>query len=171
MTLRRAFGALGLTFLLVGSPSCAKPKAPQLTPKEATFSSIDLAGFNLRVKMDAFNPNSFALSVRAISARVVIDGTQDLGLVTVSSPMSLAANSHTALDVPLAVKWTSLGTLASLAAARRSVPYAIDGTATVGGESLNLDVPFKFAGTLTERQLAEVAAKSMQGIPGLFLPK
>jgi LEA14-like dessication related protein len=155
------------TSLAVGLGACAKPKAPQLVPQEAKIASVDMSGFDMRVKMDAFNPNGFALSVRAITARVIVDGTQDLGTVTSSQPINLPANAHTAVDVPMSVKWKSLGGFATIAASRRPVPYVVDGTATVGGESLNVDVPFKLNGTITAEQLQQAGLKSLQNVPGL----
>src|SRR4051794_33225515 len=91
---------------------CTKPKAPTLVPKEAAVTSVDLTGFDMRVKMDAFNPNSFAISVRSMTAHVIIDGTQDLGTVTASQPITLPPNVHTVIDVPMNVKWKGVGGLA-----------------------------------------------------------
>lgn len=151
----------------VGVCGCTKPKPPQLTPKEAAVTAVDIGGFDMRVKLDAFNPNGFDIAVRSIVAHVILDGTQDLGTVTASQPITLPANAHTLIDVPMNVKWKGIGGLASLAQARKPVPYTVDGTATVGGESLNVDLPFKLEGKITPEQVQQAAAKSLKGIPGL----
>jgi LEA14-like dessication related protein len=153
--------------LVASVGACTKPKAPQLTPKEAKITSVDLGGFEMRVKVDAFNPNTFPLSVRGITAHVIVDGTQDLGTVTASQPIDLPAGVHTPLDVPMSVKWKGIGGLATIAASKRAVSYVVDGTATVGGESLNVDVPFKLQGTITAEQLQQSALKSLQNLPAL----
>ena len=158
---------LSATALVVGLGACAKPQPPQLTPQEAKVTAVDMTGFDMRVKMDAFNPNGFALSIRTVVARVVVDGNQDLGTVTASQPINLPANAHTIIDVPMNVKWKGVGGFATIAAAKRPVPYTVDGTATVGGERLNMDVPFKLQGTITAEQLQQAGLKSLQGIPGL----
>lgn len=158
---------LAAASLVVALGACSKPKAPQLTPTEAVITAVDVSGFDMRVKMDAFNPNGFALSVRAVTARVIVDGTQDLGTVTSSQSIDLAANAHTVIDVPMSVKWKGLGGFATIAAAKRPVPYVVDGTATVGGERLNVDVPFKLQGVITAEQLQQAGMKSLQNIPGL----
>jgi LEA14-like dessication related protein len=150
-----------------GMCGCTKPKAPQLTPKEVAVTAVDIGGFDMRVKMDAFNPNGFDIAVRSIVAHVIVDGTQDLGTVTASQPIGLPANAHTPIDVPMNVKWKGIGALASLAQARRPVPYVVEGTATVGGESLNVDIPFKLEGKITPEQVQQAAMKSLQAIPGL----
>lgn len=151
----------------VGLWGCNKPKPPQLTPKEVAVTSVDMGGFDMRVKMEAFNPNGFDIAVRSITAHVVVDGTQDLGTVTASQPITLPANARTLIDVPMNVKWKGIGGLAALAQARKPVPYTVEGTATVGGESLNVDLPFKLTGTITPEQVQQALAKSLKGIPGL----
>lgn len=168
-TTRRRFAAVIALALGVGAfaPACSKPQPPQLTPKEAKITSIDVSGFDMRVKMDAFNPNGFDLSVRNVVAHVVVDGNQDLGTVTASQVINLPANAHTLIDVPMNVKWKGLGGLAQIAAAKRPVPYTVDGTANVGGERLNVDVPFKLQGTITSAELQAATLKSLQNIPGL----
>ena len=161
------FAAMIVALASVGLCGCTKPKNPQLTPKEVTVTSVDITGFDMRVKMEAFNPNGFDITVRNIVAHVILNGTQDLGTVTASQPITLPANARTPIDVPMNVKWKGLGGLASLAQARAPVPYTVDGTATVGGESLNIDLPFKLEGKITPEQVQQAAAKSLQGIPGL----
>ena len=60
-----------------------------------------------------------------------------------------------------------VGALASLAATRRAVPYVVEGKANVGGERLNVDVPFRVQGVITDELVAQAA---MRSLPGL-LPK
>lgn len=165
---RRSALTLAVALVALVAPlACKKPLPPQLTPKEAKVTSVDLTGFDMRVKMEAFNPNGFDLSVRTVVAHVVVDGTDDLGTVTAAEPMSLPANARTLLDVPLNVKWKGAVNLATIAASKRPIPYTVDGTATVGGASLNVDVPFKLQGVLTPEQLQQAGLKSLQAIPGL----
>lgn len=163
----RALLAATLLACAAAAGACSKPQPPQLTPKEAKVTSVDLAGFDMTVKMDAVNPNGISLSIQRVVAHVIVDGTQDLGTVTASQPIDLPASSRTAIDVPMTVKWKDATSLALIAAARRPVPYVVDGTATVGGERLNVDVPFKMVGTLTPEQLQQAGMRSLQNIPGL----
>ncbi|MDB4942559.1 MAG: hypothetical protein JWP97_2093 [Labilithrix sp.] len=158
--------------LLALSPACSKPQPPQLTPKEATVTDVAATGFDLRVKMDATNPNKFPISVRAVTAHVIIDGKQDLGTVTSTQAIDLPASATTSIDVPLNVKWKNLAGVATLAQATKPVPYTLDGTATVGGESLNVDLPFRMNGQITPQQLQQAVTKSLQnlGLPGALPP-
>ncbi len=168
--MKRFILAVLLGTLAVTNAGCSKPKAPQLTPKEVAVTKVDVAGFDMRVKLDAFNPNGFDIAVRSIVAHVIVDGTQDLGTVTASQPINLPANAHTLVDVPMNVKWKGLGGLATLAQARKPVPYTLDGTANIGGDNLNVDVPFKLTGQITPEQVQSAALKSLQAIPGLQFP-
>jgi LEA14-like dessication related protein len=175
--MKRFVVAFAVVLVAFALSACAKPKPPQLTPKEVIVTDVSLRGFDMRVKMDAFNPNGFDIAVRAITAHVMLGGTQDLGTVTVTQPMSLPAKAHALIDVPLNVKWMGLVGLGSLAQAQKPIPYTVDGVATFGGESLNVDLPFKLAGEITPEQIRQAAAKSLQGIPalqaipGLVLPR
>lgn len=151
--------------------ACSKPKPPELTPTEATVSGVDVAGFDLRLKMDAFNPNKFDIHARNVVAHVVLNGTEDLGTITTPTALALPAGGHTPLNVSLRAPWKGLTALATLAQANKPVPYTLEGTVTVGGESLNVDVPFKMDGKLTPEQLREATARSLRGLlPGLSPP-
>jgi LEA14-like dessication related protein len=173
---RGALSVLVVSAVLLAAGACAKPQPPQLTPKEAKVTAVDLTGFDLRVKLEAFNPNGFDLSVQSVVAHVVVDGTRDLGTVTSPFPFNLPANARTVIDAPLNVKWKGAADFASLATSKRPIPYTIDGTAAVGGSSLNVEVPFKLQGVITPEQLQQAGLKSLQAIPGLqglpnLLPK
>jgi len=168
MNRRRALFAFAAALCTsVAAASCSKPEPPVLTPKEATVTRLDLAGADLRVTMEAFNPNRVALSAQRVVGRVVLDGKHDLGTVTIDRPTTLPAGARTLIDVPLAVKWSNAATFASLASARRAMPYTIDGTVTVGGERLNIDVPFSLRGVITQEQIVQATMSSLQNIPGL----
>jgi len=167
MTRRSLLVAIVSLAAVVTCLACSKPQPPQLTPQQAKVTAIDVNGFDMTVKMDAFNPNGFELAVQSVVAHVIVDGNQDLGTVTASQPIALAANAHTAIDVPMNVKWKSASGFAAIATSRRPVPYTIDGTATVGGNRLNVDIPFKLQGTITAEQMQQAGLKSLQAIPGL----
>ena len=170
--------ALALVLVsLVTLVACSKPQPPQLRPVEAKVTAVDASGFDMIVKLNAFNPNDYELAVQSVVAHVIVAGNQDLGTVTASKPIALPANAQTVIDVPMNVKWKNAGSFAAIATSRKPVLYTIDGTATVGGKSLNVDIPFKMQGTITAEQLQQAGLKSLQaipalqGLPGLAPPK
>lgn len=159
----------GASLLAIGA--CKKPQPPQLIPQSAKVTNVDLAGIDLRVTFDAYNPNTYDLSVRRVSAHVVLDGKFDLGTVTADQPISLPAGKRILIEVPLAVRWNGASALGGLGAVKKAVPYEVDGIANVGGETLNLDVPFKLKGEITQQQLVNATLKSLGNIPGLAPPR
>lgn len=149
--------------------SCSRPDPPTLTPEQARVTSITPAGIDLMVRLEAYNPNSVDLSARKVVARVKLDGRIDLGTVKVPTALKLPAQRRTKLDVPLSVKWSDLSLVMGLATSNRSVPYEVDGTVELGGDTLSVDVPFRIGGTLTHEELVRATVKSLPkiAIPGL----
>jgi LEA14-like dessication related protein len=147
--------------------ACSRPEPPTLTPVRATVTAVTAAGIDLRVRLDAYNPNGIDLSTRTVKANVMLDGKYDVGSVTVPTPLKLPAKKRTQLDVPLSVKWHDLTGIASLAASNRGVPYQLDGTVALGGDTLNVDVPFRMDGTITHEQIVQAVNNSL---PKLQLP-
>src|SRR5437899_11169179 len=86
--------------------ACAKPEPPKLVPKSATVTAASLGGIDMRLQMDAFNPNGFDLSAQRVTAKVTLDAKYDVGLVTANTAITLPAGKSTPLDVPIAVTWS-----------------------------------------------------------------
>lgn len=150
---------------------CKKPQPPTLIPQSAKVTNIDVAGIDMRVTFDAFNPNGYDLAVRKVSAHVVLDGKLDLGTVTADKPITLPAGQRILIEVPIQMRWNGAVGLGAIGALKKTVPYDVDGTANVGGETLNLDVPFKLKGEISQQQLVNATLKSLGNIPGLAPPR
>ena len=151
----------------VALTACSRPEPPTLTPELAKVTAISAAGIDLQVRLEAYNPNSVELSARSMKANVKLNGKYDVGTVTVPTPLALPPKKRTKMDVPLSVKWRDLSGIAALAANQAGVPYEVDGTVSLGGDTLNVDVPFHMGGTVTRDQLMRVVASSLPQIPGL----
>jgi LEA14-like dessication related protein len=145
--------------------ACSRPEPPTLTPEAAAVTAITPVGIDLRGRFDVYNPNDIGLATRAVSARVVLGGQYDVGTVTVPTALDLPAKKHTRLDVPLSVKWRDLAGIAALAARSSGVPYQVDGTVTLGGETLNVELPFRLGGTIPQEQLIQAVKSSLPGFP------
>jgi LEA14-like dessication related protein len=145
---------------------CAKPEPPTLTPKSATITAVSPAGLDLRLELQADNPNTVDLDAQKVVADVTLDGTVKLGTVTIPTPVHLPAKKSTTLTVPVRATWTNLLALAPIAQKRGEVPFSVDGKVTVGG-ALEIDVPFHLEGKMTPAQLAELARTALPKIPGL----
>jgi LEA14-like dessication related protein len=157
-------GALALSL------GCSKPDPPVLTPKEAKLSGVSLSGVTFNLNVEAYNPNRVDLSAQSVTGKVVLDGKYDLGTATITTPVSLPAGARTTIAVPLALAWHDMSAFAQLASSNRAAPYTVDGTVTVGGERLNVDLPFHLAGTITHDELVKVTTSSLPALPGFKIP-
>jgi hypothetical protein len=88
-----------------------------------------------------------------------------IGTVTLPASIVLPASKTTTLAVPVAVTWPEAGLLAQLAATPGGIPYAVDGTLTLGGPLLHVGVPFHFEGRISQAEILEAAARSLPRAP------
>jgi LEA14-like dessication related protein len=163
---RRAALALALVALVALGASACSPDPPRLTPQIVQVTAVSPAGLNLRVQLDAYNPNSVTLSVRSVSAHVTLAGRIDLGTADLPNGTSLASKAHTPVVFDLNLPWRNAAEVAALAVSQTSAPYLIDGKAKIGGESLNVELPFQLQGTLTREQLLGAGLRGLPSLPG-----
>lgn len=160
---RRLISSLAM-FGLIAATSCARPQAPRLTPRAAAVSSVSATGLRLRVDLDAHNPNRVDLTVRRIDVDVTMAG-EALGRSTVTEVHRLIAGRSVPMRVEVAVGWRDLPRLVAATVLNENIPYRLDGTARVGGERINVDVPFRMDSTLPRRILLEAAGNTVTGMP------
>lgn len=153
---------------VLGSSACEKPAPPKVVPKGARVAAITPAGLDVVVKIEATNPNSVTLSAQSFTGKAKLDGKWDLSPVTIAKPVVLPPHQPTTIEVPLTMPWRDLSVLAALSTVKRPVPYVLDCSVRIGGESLNVDVPFSVTGTITREQIAAAAGKT---IPGFLPPR
>ena len=133
----------------------------------ATATQLTKDGIGLSVVLNATNPNAIALSAQGVTAHVVLDKTINLGAITATQAISLPASSATPVTVRLSVPWTSITALLQVASSPGDVPYAVNGTVTMGGTLLNVAVPFHIEGTVAPT----IVSSAAHAIPGLPLLK
>jgi len=63
------------------------------------------------------------------------------------------------------MRWTNVALLAPYALNARPLPYRLRGTARIGGQSLNLELPFTISGQLTPQQVIQAG---IRGATSLF---
>jgi LEA14-like dessication related protein len=129
--------------------------------------AIGPQGLNLLLKVEATNPNSFTLSAEAVTAKARLDNRFDMGAVSITQAIVLPPNIPTMIDVPMTMPWTDVKGLALLASTPKPVPYVVEGKVKIGGERLNVDVPFSIPGTISRDQIIAAAAKGLPGFPAL----
>ena len=144
---------------------CGRPKPPTLTPEKAEITAVGPAGVHLELHLAVDNPNRIDLAARSVTGKLVLDGKYDVGVVTVAQPFRLTAGQTTRLAVPLVLEWKEIPVLLALAAMSRDLPYDVEGSVNVGGESLNVDLPFHLRGVITHEQLLRATANSLPRLP------
>src|SRR5688572_29177830 len=144
---------------------CGRPKPPTLTPEKGEVTSVGPEGIQLKLALTVDNPNRIDLSARSVTGRLLVDGKYDLGTVTVSEPFRLPSGQRTPLTVPMTVGWKDLGVVLALAASNRNLPYDVDGSLNVGGDSINVNLPFHLSGIVTHEQLLKATLNSMPRFP------
>jgi LEA14-like dessication related protein len=150
--------------------ACSSPPAPPtLTPKQATVTGVSMQGIDLLLEVDAYNPNAIALSARSVTGHAKLDGKYDLGNVTVTTPTELPAKATVTISTPLSIKWSDASMLASMGMTNRPIPYEVTGTVNVGGEKLNVDVPFTLRGAIKHDDIVTATMRSLPAIPGIPL--
>ncbi|HYP91036.1 MAG TPA: LEA type 2 family protein [Polyangiaceae bacterium] len=153
---RRASLFLIAAILLAG---CEKPKPPELTPRSAQVSAIRPESVELALVIDAHNPNAFPIVANRVSATFELQDGTELGKGESSEAFSIPAQGDAALTAKLDIRWNSLSLLAPYALAAKPLPYRLHGTARLGSEKLNMDVPFTIDGQLTPDQVIQAGLR------------
>jgi LEA14-like dessication related protein len=137
------------------SASESDPMTPTITPERVSLKKISPAGIEVLTEVSVDNPNPIDLEARSVSAKVILDGKHELDTVNVPHEVDLPSNQRTLLSVPLVLDWKDVTMVTSLVALRRSVPYDVDGSVSLGGDLVHVSLPFHLTDTITEGQLLQ----------------
>ena len=148
--------------------SCSKPKPPTLTPRSAQVTAIKPDSVELSLVLAAHNPNSFPIVVNAVSASFELQDGTALGSAQSATSFTIPGQGDQDLAATLDVRFTSLAALTPYALAAKPVPYRLRGSARIGGDNLNVEVPFTIDGQLTPEQ---VVAAGLRGAANLLAPR
>ena len=83
----------------------------------------------------------------------------------ISQPFRLPAGQVTRLSVPTTLALRDVPVVLGLAASNRDLTYDVNGTLNVGGDSLNVNLPFHLSGVLTHEQLLQATMNSLPRLP------
>ena len=146
---------------------CSKPKPPTLTPRSAQVAAIKPDGVQLALVLAAHNPNGFPIVASSVTATLELQDGTALGSAQSVESFTIPAGGDKDLNALLDVRFKSMSALAPYALAAKPVPYRIRGSARLGGEQLNVEVPFTINGQLTPEQ---AIAASLNGAAKLLAP-
>jgi LEA14-like dessication related protein len=155
---RRASLAFAAALLTL---SCAKPKPPELTPRSVQVSALKPDGVELTLQLDAHNPNAFPIIANEVTGVFELRGGTELGRGQSAGAFTIPGEQTQPLSATLEVRWKSLSLLAPYALAAKPLPYRLRGTARIGGEHLNVDVPYTIEGELTPEQVMQAGIRGV----------
>jgi LEA14-like dessication related protein len=164
MRRRSSFSHL-LIFACALLVACWKPKPIEVTPQSVQLASISPDGVGLTVVLNVKNPNGFGITASEVNAIVELQDGSELGRGSATPAFTIPAEGSVAVPTTLSTRWTNVALLAPYALSAKPLPYRLRGTARIGGESLNVEVPFTISGQLTPEQ---VIAAGMRGATSLF---
>lgn len=138
--------------------ACARPQAPSITPRVVQVAAVSPNGIDLDVQLGVHNPNSFALSAQAVSGTLYVGQEQRLGRGEAQPRQPINAGSDGIVQSRVHVDWADVSALLPLLQHER-VPYEFRGDVTLGGQSLNVTLPFSIAGQLTRAELIQAGLR------------
>jgi LEA14-like dessication related protein len=152
--------SLVLLMAIALSSACARPQPPTVVPHVVRFSAVNPAGLQFDVQLQVHNPNSFPLSAEAVHGTLYGARNQKLGQGTSHPREAIPAESTRLVACQVQIGWDNLMAVAPLLAAEH-IPYEFRGDVTLGGESINVTLPFTLAGELTRSQLLEAGWRGL----------
>lgn len=139
--------------------ACGKSETPTVTPQAARVISVGPTGIRLGIELEVNNPNSFSLAVRRVDGTLEVANGVPVGSGHSEPSSSLPAKSRTPVASELDVAWTNLPALAPFALNPQPLPWRFRGLATVGGERLNVSLPFELHGELTPADVVSIVTR------------
>jgi LEA14-like dessication related protein len=137
------------------------PKDPTVNPRVARVLAVAPSGLSLAIDLEVHNPNSFPLMVHAVQGQIMLGNGAVLGSGIAYPGGNIPAQGARLVTAQLDVPWVNLGALAPFALSSGPVPYVFKGEAAIGGESLNIKVPFELGGNLTREQLIAAGLRGL----------
>ncbi len=152
------FTAFGVALLVT---ACAKPEPPTLTLRAMRVNAVSPAGITLGLELEVKNPNGFPLLARNVDGRLEVAGGAALGQAHAALSSPIPAKSTSVVTSTLEVPVTNLPALVPLALTTGRVQYTFHGTAELGGERLNVKLPFETRGEITQAALLQAGLRGL----------
>jgi LEA14-like dessication related protein len=153
---RLGVGLIAASFVV--PVACAKPQPVEVTPRAARVTAIGPTGLHLELNLDVANPNGFDVSARSVSGTLEVGEGVQIGTGSAQPSVTIPAKGSGAVSADLVLGWTNLNAVVPFALSGQPMPYRFRGTASVGGESLNMELPFTITGEITRQQLLQIGA-------------
>lgn len=150
--------------VLAAPLSCSRPEPPALTPEVARVTAVTPQGLELDVQVRVDNPNAFPLLAERVAGTLYVGGDQKLGDGVAKPGSSIPARGSALVPSRIQVRWADVSVLGPLLL-REAVPYTFRGDVTLGGEDLNVTLPFSLTGQLSRSQLLSAGLRGLSSPP------
>ncbi len=146
--MRRSRIFLPLVFLAI-FPSCMSwfLEQPTFALKEVAITRLSLTDVHFRLGIEARNPNSFDLDLRALEYTVYFND-REVGRGRLDKEVRIAKTSTTLVQVPLQTDFRSLGDPLGVILAGQDLRYRIEGAAIVKASLGTATIPFSKSGEI-----------------------
>jgi LEA14-like dessication related protein len=152
--------SLALLVAAMLSSACARPEPPSVSPHVVRLSAVSATGLDFDVQLQVHNPNSFPIAAEAVHGTLYGARAQMLGQGSSQPRESIPGESTRLVASQVHIGWKNLVAVAPLLAAEH-IPYEFRGDVTLGGESINVTLPFTLSGELTRSQLLEAGWRGL----------
>jgi LEA14-like dessication related protein len=139
--------------------ACSKPKPVEVAPRSVQVTAIQPQGMELALVLSVHNPNRFAIRASEVKGTLSLQDGTVLGHGAGYDTVTVLAERTAEVPTRLTMSWTNLAALAPYALSAAPLSYKIQGSARIGSEYLNVEVPFDIAGQLTREQVLQASAR------------
>jgi LEA14-like dessication related protein len=156
-------GALSVWALTtsLAATGCNRTQPPTLSPRSIQVVTVTPTGVTLGLELDVYNPNSFPLVARSVDGTLEFAGRAAVAQAHTELGASLPAKASSIVSSTVNVGFPSLAALVPFAMSGQPLPYTFRGTAQIGGEHLNVSLPFTTQGSLTRAQLLQAGVQGL----------
>jgi LEA14-like dessication related protein len=155
---RRQWARRASLLLVLCAVACNKPQPPTVMPHMVRVVGVNSGGLDLDVQLSVHNPNSFPLSAQAVEGTLFVSRHLELGHGSSRQINSIPAGATSVVASLLRVSWADFSSIVPLLTSER-IPYEFNGDVTVGGETLNVKLPFTLTGELTRDELLQAGLR------------
>ncbi len=127
---------------------------PGVTLEEIQITGLGLSGGSLNLVLDVYNPNGYSLRTLRIQTDVNIEDTH-FGDVELEREVTLPANDHATVEIPMTFTWSGVGAAARGLLQRGSVSYVLDSKILVDTPLGDQTLDFSNRGTVPLKSIID----------------
>jgi LEA14-like dessication related protein len=148
LMLAAATAAIGLT---AGCSMLGKQafQQPVVQLKDVAVQSVGLAGGNLAVKLNVYNPNNYRLDATRLTYNVTVGDNVNLATGALDSRFTVQSGDSTIVVIPVSFTYNGVGAAGRQLMNTGAVDYHVNGDVTVGTVVGNFTVPYTSTGKFT----------------------